>query len=175
MVAETVQAITGVSPDVENEIQTIYPSIACTALGRMLGSLYDSIPIKIFGIKISYLLFPLPTHPLPLAAYLGLKVVGYRYILTNRAVQIWKALGHQMQSQVLLSDIAEVVTVQQPGQAFYHAADLQFYDAASKRLLTLEGISRPESFRQAILKARDAQKLVRASLATIRARHPVGA
>ncbi|MDA0834531.1 MAG: PH domain-containing protein [Planctomycetota bacterium] len=175
MVASTVQAISGVSADVENEIQTIYPSIASTGIGRMLGSLYDSIPLKICGIKLSYLLFPLPTHPLPLAVYLGLKVVGPRYILTNRAVQIWNSLGNQMQSQVLISDIADVVTVQQPGQDFYNAADLEFYDASGKRLFTLAGIARPEAFRQAILKTRDARKLVSASLASIQARQPVGA
>ncbi|MFN0195320.1 MAG: hypothetical protein ACKVT0_01135 [Planctomycetaceae bacterium] len=175
MVAQRVQAITGVSPGVENEIQTIYPSISSWGMGKVLGQLYDSIPIKIGGIKISYLLFPLPTHPLPLFLYLLMKVIGQRYMLTNRAVQIWKSLGNQMESQVLLNDIAEIVTVEQPGQAFYHAADLQFYDSAGKKIFTLEGIARPEGFRQSILKARDARKQVAASLELIKGRQTIKA
>ena len=56
-----VQAISGVSAGVENVVMTVYPSIAATGIGRLLGCLYESIPSRICGIKLSNLLFTLPT------------------------------------------------------------------------------------------------------------------
>jgi len=162
--------IAGVTADSENEIMTVFPSIASTGLGRALGLLYDSIPLKINGVKLSYLLFPLPTSPLALAWYFLLKLTGWRCVLTNRAVQSWSAVGSRLIAQVSLSDVAEIVVVQRGGQSFYRASDLELYGADGKRLMTLAGIPNADIFRESILEARDALVQVESSLATIRAR-----
>ncbi|MGE3314744.1 MAG: PH domain-containing protein [Planctomycetaceae bacterium] len=166
----TVQAISGVSPNAETEITTEYPSIASTPLGRMLGSLYDSIPVRINGIKLSYLLFPLPTAPIGLLVYLYLKVSGRRYRLTNRSVQIWSMIGERLFTSGALSDIAEIRVQELPGQRFFKAGDIVLLRADGSTLVRLEGVVRPEIFRETILEARDARKNVEASLARIQAR-----
>ena len=164
------QAISGVSAGVETEITTVYPSMASTWVGRILGALYESIPLRINGIKLSHLLFPLPTSPMALLMYLFLKVAGRRYRLTNRAVQVWSMLGQRLYSQALLADIREIELEQSRGQVFYKAADLVLRGADGTPLLRLEGVPRAEVFRRTILEARDARSQVESSLARIQAR-----
>jgi hypothetical protein len=164
------QAISGVSANVENTVMTVYPSMACTGIGRVLGQLYDSIPLKINGIKLSNLLFPLPLSPIALVLYFWLKVTGNRYVLTNRSLQVWQGLGARMRQQVQLADIADIDIHHLAGQAFYKAGDLVLYGTKGDRLLRLGGIIRPDVFRQTILKARDARMQNDSALATIRAR-----
>lgn len=166
----TVQAISGVSANSETEITTEYPSIASTAIGRALGSLYNLVPVRLNGIKISYLLFPLPTAPIGLLVYLWLKVFGVRYRLTNRSVQIWSMIGARLFATGALGDIAEIEVRERPGQQFFKAADLLLLRADGSTLLKLEGVVRAEIFRETILEARDARRNVEASLARIQAR-----
>ncbi len=149
---------------------TEFPSVASTPIGRLLGSLYDSIPLKINGIKLSYFLFPLPTMPIGLTVYLWLKVFGTRYKLTNRSMQIWSTIGERLYSSVALGDIAAIEVRQRPGQAFYKASDLVLLKADGATAMKLEGVVRAEIFRETILEARDARKNVASSLARIQAR-----
>lgn len=162
--------ISGVNTARETPVMTVYPSVACTALGRCLGKLYESMPTKICGIKLSHWLFPLPTCPGALKIYFYLKLFGVRYTLTNRSVQVWKSLGNQMLEQVALSDIDDIAIAQDPGQVFYNAADLQLLDHSGHVLLRLEGIPCPQVFRNTILEARDARRQTDESLAVIQAR-----
>lgn len=164
------QAIFGVSAGVENVLDARYPSICATGLGRLLGRLYELIPLKINGVKLSHLLFPLPTSPLALLIYLYLKVAGQRYVLTNRSVQKQTALGTRLLSQVALGDIGEIEVCQRRGQEFYRAADIHLLAEDGSLLMRLEAVPRAEVFRQIILEARDARKHVEASLATIAGR-----
>jgi len=164
------QAIAGVSAGVENVVMTVYPSMASTGLGRWLGRLYDSIPIKINGIKLSHLLFPVPAIPIALLLYFQLKVFGSRYILTNRSVSIRTSIGDRQQNEIALPAIARIDVTQYAGQEFYRAADLVFYDAGGSVLGRLEAVPRAEIFRQTILEARDALTQTEAALATIAAR-----
>jgi len=166
-------AISGVSAISEATILTTYPSIASTGIGRLLGRLYDSIPLKICGIKLSHLLFVLPTAPIAALLYFVLKATGYRYVLTNRSVQKWAALGSRRESQVSLTDIDQVVVHEEPGQAFFRAADLYLLNKAGDRLMVLEGVPYPAILRQTILEARDARLQVTASLEAIRSRPAV--
>jgi len=163
-------AISGVSADKEAVIMTVYPSIAAAGPGRWLGSLYDSIPLKVGGIKLSHLLFVLPTAPLALAGYAQLKILGEVYTLTNRAVQKRASIGNRLLSQVPLASIAEVALVQEAGQAFYPAADLYLLDKKGDTLTILRGVPRAEVFRQTILEAMTARRHVEESLARINAR-----
>ena len=88
----SVQAIAGVSPSSEARIMTEFPSVAASGIGRLVGQIMDSIPISIFGVKLSYLVFGLPLAPLGMLLFLLNRPFGDRYILTNRNVQIWSAL-----------------------------------------------------------------------------------
>lgn len=165
-----VQPITGVSYNTEDLILSVYPSISRVALGRVLGRLCDCIPVRILGLKISHLLFCLPVAPLALLGYLATKVVGVRYELTTRSMQIWTALRVRKLAQIDLTEIDEVAVEQRPGQAFYRAGDLVLLAADGARLAVLEAVPHPNSFRRNILEARDARRETEASLAVIRAR-----
>lgn len=164
------QAIFGVSAGVENVLDVRYPSVCATGFGRLLGRLYELIPLSINGIKLSHLLFPLPTSPLALLIYFYLKVAGQRYVLTNRSVQKQTGLGTRLLDQSALSDVAEIEVHQRRGQEFFRAADIDLLSADDRLLMRLEGVPRAEVFRQTILEARDARRGVEASLATIAGR-----
>lgn len=164
-------AISGVSSDKEAIVMVTHPSIAATGLGRKLGELVESVPAKVGGVKLSYLL-AIPFAPMAVAPFAWLRLFGEVYVLTNRGVQKRAALGDRLLSEIPLSQIAEVRIDTQPGQAFFPAADLVFIDKAGKVAFRLEGVRHPDVFRQIILEARDARKQVEASLATIRARQP---
>lgn len=163
-------AIAGVSAK-QALIMTVYPSIGGTALGKSLGRLYESMPVRVGGIKLSHLLFPLPTAIIAIQVYLHLKVFGEVYCLTNRSLQIRTSLGNQLKREVPLKDIEQVVIRQEPGQEFYPAADIYLLNKAGQTIMSLPGVLRAEVFRQSILEARAAQARVAASLATINARH----
>lgn len=164
------QAISGVSAETENVVMSVWPSIAATGLGRLMGQLYESIPLKISGIKLSYLLFALPTVPWALLLYFHTKLFRNNYVLTNRSVQKWTVLGGRLVSQVSLADIGEIELDELPGQFFYNAADLVLIGNDGKPAMTLESVPCPDVFRETVLKARDARLQVAASLATIAAR-----
>lgn len=163
-------AISGVSASTEAEIMTVYPSVAAYGLGRSLGTLYDCIPMRIMGVKLSNLLLVLPTAPLPAALYFLQKITGQKYVLTNRSFQIWYALGSRKITQVALSDISNVVVRELPGQQFYKAGDLILLGAKGEEIMTLAGVPYPHIFRQTILEARDSRQQVAKSLETIKAR-----
>ena len=164
------QAINGVSSQSETAIRWRYPSIAATALGRVAGSLCEMIPAKIWGVKISYLLFALATAPVCVLVYVWIKIFCEKYVLTNRSVQRWASFGSRQLGSVSLDDISSVEVVQYDGQEFYKAADLQLQNAKGDSLMTLQAIQRPEIFRRLILEARDARQQSERALATIEAR-----
>ena len=171
MVTKKTQAITGISPDEEQVLIVRYPSVACRSLGRMLGVLCESIPKPtINGIKPSHLLFGPLAAPLALLGYVELKIMGNRYTLTNRSLQIWQVLGTRMLAQTPLADIDHIEVEQLPGQMFYKAADLNVLNASGKTIMQLEGVVRPDVFKQNILETRDARREVESSLAVIQAR-----
>lgn len=166
----SVQAIAGVSPGSEAVVMTEYPSISASTAGQLLGRLYESIPIRIFGIKLSYLLFALPTAPLGLLIYLVTKVTGNRYVLTNRSVQIWAARTDRMVAKVDLDDVVEVELDQRPGQDFFRAGDLRLKSAAGKNLLQLKGVPDAGSFRNAIRGMVNARRRTKTAMSAIAAR-----
>jgi hypothetical protein len=169
MLTKKVQAITGVSPGFESIVEEMYPSIACTAIGDLLNRLYECMPVRIWGIKLSNV-FALPTAPIAVLAYLGLKVFGSRYTVTNRSVDRVSALGVSKLESVPLGNIAEVSIDPDSRQAFYRTGDVRLTNASGDTLLLMRGIPYPERFRQVILETRDARSQVAASLARIQAR-----
>ncbi len=166
----SVQPIAGVSPRNESVVMTEYPSIAAGPAGQVLGSLYNSLPIPIFGLKLSHLLFALPTAPIAVLLYFWHKVFGRRYVLTNRSVQVRSALSGQRLEAVELSKIAEIDIVQAPGQVFYRAADLLLRGASGEVLVRLHGVPDAPSFANAIQRMIESRQMVEAAMDTIRAR-----
>ncbi len=166
------QPILGVSASQENVVTTVWPSVACTAIGRFLGMLMDSSSAKIpfTGIPITNAIFAPFTAPLFAAGYVSEKILGKKYVVTNRSVQIWSSLTTHMDNEVSLADIVDVKIVVEGGQKYFHAGDLHLIGANGTAALVLKGVNRPEVFKQTILKARDARSQVSAALATMGAR-----
>lgn len=172
MLTQRPPAISGVSAAGKQAlIMAVYPSIGGTILGKLLGQLYESIPIRIFGIKLSHLLFPLPTSIIAIQIYAHLKLFGEVYALTNRTVQLRRSIGNRLLREVPLTDVNQVVIRQEPGQSFYPAADIYLLNKAGDTILSLPGVLRADVFRQTILEARNSRNQVASSLATINARH----
>ncbi|MBL8810332.1 MAG: PH domain-containing protein [Planctomycetaceae bacterium] len=165
----SVQAIAGVSPTSEARIMTEFPSVGASGLGRLIGSLMDSVPAKVCGIKVSYLIFGLPLAPIGALLFLG-RLLGGRYVLTNRSVQTWAALGTQRTASVDLNEIASVEIEELPGQAFFRAADIKLKAANGQTLLRLSGVADAAAFGNVIQRAIQARRLVQSTLSTINAR-----
>jgi hypothetical protein len=168
VLAET-QAIAGVSGK-ERVIEVTYPSIAATGLGRLIGTICSSIPLKIGGVPLSCLLFGLPLAPLGALIYLSQKVLGDRYILTNKSVEIRKSIGSNLVGRVELSSLADITVSVLGGQEFSRAGNLQLRDSKGSILTTLNGVVWPERLKSAILEARQARVSNDAAFAQIQAR-----
>ena len=168
------QAIPGAETQVERTVVAVWPSIASTGIGRMIGSLIQSAPeIRLPVLNVNLALAPtLLLGPIAAAVYLWVKVIGQRYTVTSRRVLIQGSLNQKLNEQVPLEQIAEVaVAPYRDGQEFYHSADVVLLDQAGKELMRLEAVMRPGVFRQNILETRDARVKVQDALDTIRERH----
>jgi len=163
-------AIAGVNPQKESVLLTVWPSVASTGLGRFIGVLCDSIPVKINGISISAMIFALPFAPLAALVYLLLKALGKKYTLTRKSVQCWSTIGQQLVKSVPLADVDEVQVVQQTGQGFYKAADILLIGADGGILMKIPGITSPLTFQQNIRETQQASAETAASLEVIKKR-----
>lgn len=163
-------------PD-ERRLMTVYPSIAATAVGRFLGGLYESIPIRLGRVKLSHLLFPLPTAPVALVIYFVLKAFGNRYELTSQRLRVLRGLRQKAIVEVPLDEIGRVDCVSSFGQTFFRAGTLVLRNHLGTELARLGGVVRPEMFRRTILDGRDALVRTDAALRTIEGRrlHDAGA
>lgn len=166
-----VQAIAGVSASKEAVVWTEYPSIAAGGMGQALGSLYESLPVKIFGFgpSVSHI-FALITAPVGVLLYALQKLFGHRYILTNRNVQVRASRGDRMISTIGLGDFDHIELIQNPGQVFYKAADIRFVGTSGETLMKLPGVKDAGAFKNAIEKTSESRRLVQASLQQIAAR-----
>ena len=149
------QAISGVAPPELGEVtvMTVWPGIAAYPLGRSLGRLYR-IRAGVGLITIGKL-FMAVTIPIALAlfAWSLLPFVMRRYTLTNRRVIIQKGLKAVGGSYVDLDRFDSIEVKVLPGQEWYPAGDLVFL-RGNVETFRLEGVPRPETFRQTCLKAR---------------------
>ncbi len=169
MLTKKQQAISGVSPEFESVVEELYPSIAATGIGEALNRLYECIPLRIWGIKVSHV-FALITAPIAALIYLLMKVGGSRYVVTNRAVKRMSSLGFRLIESVPLSQVAVVSIDPDSRQSFYKTGDVRLSSASGDTLLLLRGVPYPERFQQVILETRDAKSQVASSLARIQAR-----
>ena len=149
------QPIAGVTPPDLREVtvMTVWPSVAAHPVGKFLGRWYawDEPGVYIFrpGHLVALLCIPisLVLYFMRVAPY-----VGSRYTLTNRRVVVQKGLKAVDGKSVDLDRFDTIEVVVQPGQDWYHAGDLIF-TLGDEETFRLEGVSRPESFRQACIKA----------------------
>jgi hypothetical protein len=154
------QAIAGVTVPSEKEVtvMTVWPSVAAMSLaglplGLMLGRLYA---IKAgFSIFTLGNLFCLASIPLALVLYfkrIG-PFVGLRYRLTNRRIVVERGItGKTVDKSIGLDQFDTIDVVVEPGQQWYDAGDLVFRQGAVEKF-RLDGVSRPQAFRQVCLKA----------------------
>jgi hypothetical protein len=130
-----------------------WPSNASFALGRLLGRAYS---IQFPGIYIFKLgnLIALASIPIALVLFFLriAPVVGKRYTLTNRRIVVQRGLTSREDKSIDLDKFNRIVIDVRPGQAWYHAGDLIFYQQEVERF-RLEGVSRPEAFRASCLKS----------------------
>lgn len=150
---------------------TVYPSIAATAVGRCLGALYESIPLRVGRVKLSHLLFPLPTSPIALVVYFALKAFGNRYQLTTQRLRVTRGLRKKTITEVPLDEIGRIDCASSFGQTFFRAGTLVLRNHLGTELARLPGVVRPDMFRKTILEARDAIIRTDAALRAIEGRH----
>lgn len=170
MAATMAQPIAGVSASRETLIETVYPSVAANAVGRILGMLMDCIPVSILGVKLSHLLFAPIAAPIGAALYLLQKVTGNRYELTNRSLISRTSLGGQLIKQVPLADIADIEIETHAGYSFHNVGDVIAYDGRGEKLLVVPAVAWPARFRQIVLDARHARMESDSSLKQIESR-----
>jgi hypothetical protein len=171
MLTKKPQAITGVSPEHETVIEELYPSIAITPLGDFIHRLLDCIPTRVWGLKVSNVLFGLPVAPIAATVYLWMKFFGSKYVVTNRVVKRVDSIGFRQNESVPLSQILTATVDPDSRMEFYKTGDVRLSGAGGQSLLLLRGVPRPERFCQVIQEACDAKRLVANSLSQIKARH----
>ena len=171
MLTQKPQAISGVSPDHETVIEELYPSIAETAIGDFIHRVLDSIPTRVWGMKISNVLFGLLLAPLAAAVYLWMKVFGSKYVVTNRVVKRVNAVGIRQHESIPLSQIVSTSVDPDSRRSFYQTGDVRLVGAGGESLMLLRGVPRPDRFCQVVKEACDAKRYVASSLARINARH----
>jgi hypothetical protein len=172
------QAIAGVAPQELGEVtvMTVWPSIAAYPSGRFLGRLY-SIEAGFYFFTVGNLL-ALASIPHALALYFyrllpsffGLQLHGTCYKITNRRVVELRNEVNFRASRTLplpcfqfevetksvsLDRFDTVKLVRQPGQAWFDAGDLHFFQGDIETFL-LVGVSRPEAFLQTCIKSQRA-------------------
>jgi len=151
------QAIAGVvsRESAEVPVMTVWPSIAAYPSGRFLGRMYHwQTGSYIFRIGNLIALASIP-HALALYAYRILPYVGMRYTLTNRRVVVQRGLMAIDDKSVNLDRFDRIDVQVQPGQEWFKSGDLIFYHGNTETF-RIEGVSRPEGFRQICMKSHEA-------------------
>jgi len=151
------QAIAGVTPATMQEatVMTVWPSNAVYGIGRMLGGLY-AIDTGYYIFRLGHLI-ALATSPIAAAIYF-LRLapyVGLRYRVTNRRIVVERGWAPVEDKSIALDRFDAIDVEVRLGQAWYSAGDLIFREGDTERF-RLDGVSRPESFRQVCMKSRQA-------------------
>lgn len=140
----------------ETRMATRWPTIAYYPVGRRCGD-FCSIPTGYSRIFTVGTLMMLVTIPVTLAIYLWqlMPFVCRRYRLTNRRVLILKGYTALEDTSIGLDQFDTIDVEIFPGDGWLQAGDLVFR-SENKEVFRLPGVSRPETFRQTCLKAKEA-------------------
>lgn len=163
-----VQSIAGVVPPsvAEATIMMVWPSVAATAPGRLLGRL-AGIRVGIGPLSVGRLI-ALISIPLAAALYFSMRLPWAirRYRLTNRRITIEEGVQGTVQQYADLDRFDRIEIEVRPGQEWFPAGDLVFLKGGVETL-RLAGVPRPEVFRQACLKVRQSYLSVHALTAAL--------
>ncbi|MEP3481523.1 MAG: hypothetical protein ABJZ55_19935 [Fuerstiella sp.] len=159
------------TPNRETLIMIEYPSIAAIPLGLWLGRLYESSSRRLLGRgpKLSQLL-ALPTAPIGVLLYAWQKLLGDRYVLTNKTLTIQTAITRRSKQSVPLDEVNLIQSHSEPGHQFFTAADLKVLDNENRETMVLAGVKEPDAFRNAIQQAVAAKAQVAIAAARIQLR-----
>lgn len=152
------QPIAGVAPSNLNEVtvMTVWPTIASTSLGRLLGRLYSiDVGVNLLGVRLTLgKLIALASIPVALGLFFAMLVppLVRRYRLTNKRIVVERGLRPVEDRSVSLERFDTIEVEVLPGQAWYPAGDLVFR-LGPIETFRLSGVPRPETFRQTCLKA----------------------
>ena len=142
------QAVTGLTPPSlgEARIREAWPSVAANhalaALGLRLTRTIILAPLAWLLMSVAYFTKVLP----------GL---GRRYLLTNRRLCILGGWKSAPTAELALADIDEVRIVNDGNSTFFRASTLEILHDG-RVVLSLPGVPEADSFRHAILNARNA-------------------
>ena len=140
--------VTGVIPPqlAEGRIREAWPSVAAV---RMLAKIGRALTGTIVLAPLAWLLMS--------GFYFG-KLLPFfmrRYTLTNRRLMIRKGWSGKVGDEVALADIDDVRLEQDANSEFFRAGTLGIVSGSST-VMTLYGVPEADSFRIAILNARNA-------------------
>ncbi len=144
------QAVTGVSPPGAGEalVREIWPSVTTSAAAAGLAK---NLQRTIFLAPLGWLVLA-PVFGSRLLGFLpGLGGLATRYRLTNRRLGIFTGFPPKVSREVPLDRIYDVKVTSDDESGFYLAGTLNVLDANGTTILTLPGVSEPESVRIAIM------------------------
>jgi len=139
----------------------IWPSVAMYPLGKALGTLFAIRWPDVYFFRLGNLI-ALLSIPIALVLYFMrvAPVIGTRYRLTNRRLIVERGLMSVTDKAVDLDRFDSILIDVQPGEAWYDAGDLVF-KLGNVETFRLEGVSRPEAFRETCLKSHIAYTTVK--------------
>lgn len=136
--------------------KTVWPTIAATGAGRLVGRLaaVQLGPRKFFTLGK---LLTVATIPISLFVFAWqlLPWICRRYTLTNRRLVIRKGYSAVEEKSIDLEAFDSIELEVLPGQQWLHSGELAFRRAETE-VFRLSGVSRPEVFRQVCLQSRSA-------------------
>jgi hypothetical protein len=145
----------------ETTVMIVWPSVAMYPLGRALGTLFAIRWPDVYFFRLGNLI-ALLSIPIALVLYF-MRIapgIGTRYRLTNRRIIVERGLTSVQDKAVDLDRFNAIAIEVQPGQAWYDAGDLVF-KLGNVETFRLEGVSRPEAFRETCLKSHLAHSTVK--------------
>jgi len=155
MPAMTQQSIAGVTPAETREvtIMTVFPTLAATTPGRLIGRLCQmKAGLGFFSLGKLFALLLIP-FAIGLFAFMLAPGIIIRYRLTNRRIVVQKGLRGIDQRWVDFDRFDAIDVEVLPGQEWYPAGELIFRRGPIETF-RLSGVSRPETFRRTCLAAR---------------------
>ncbi|MBI1248323.1 PH domain-containing protein [bacterium] len=148
------QAIAGLSlsSEYESTALVVWPSVSATSVGRLLGRLYEmKTGFFVFTLGNLLVLLSIPIA-IPLYLWNVLPVVGTRYRITNRHINVERGVRADVERQIALDQFDRIEICERAGQAWFRSADLVF-SLADQEVFRLAGVPYPKAFRAACQKA----------------------
>lgn len=165
-------AIAGIAPvdGVETTVMTVWPSVAGMRLGgfpvgKMIGQLMNiKAGFYIFTVGNLFALLVAPVAAILYFKRVG-PIVATRYRVTNKRIIVERGITGVEEKAIDFDRFDSIQVEVHPGDEWYKAGDLVFLHGDVERF-RLEGVSRPESFKQICWKSRQAYVGVQQALSS---------